>query len=119
MQGIKTDEAKSIIEALRKGIPPNCHIRQFTVGHELEIDNLRKELITSNGFALMIKADYGTGKTHLLHFIREEALNQNYAVSFVTLNSKAAVRFNRMDQIVGAVCSNIEIPNSQSCRSFF
>ena len=67
-------------------------------------------------------ANYGSGKTHLLKYIREESLERNYAVSTVTIDSNSGVRFNRMDQIFGAVCRNIEIPQSpgqKGLRSFF
>lgn len=103
-------QAQMIIESLRKGIPPEGFVRHFTVGRKSEITDLRQRLNTRNGTVLLLKANYGAGKTHLLKFIREEALEQNYAVSSVTLDANSGVRFNRMDQIVGAVCRNIEVP---------
>lgn len=103
-------QAQIIIESLRKGIPPEGFVRHFTVGRKSEISDLRERLNNHNGTVLLLKANYGTGKTHLLKFIREEALGQNYAVSSVTLDAHSGVRFNRMDQIVGAVCRNIEVP---------
>lgn len=72
--------------------------------------------------ALLLKANYGAGKTHLLRFIREYALDKGFAVSSVTLDLRGAVRFNRMDQIFGAVCRNIEIPSmpgAKGIRPFF
>ena len=62
----------------------------------------------------MVKANYGSGKTHLLKFIKEEALEKNYAVSLVTIDSNSGVRFNRMDQIMGAVCRNIQINSEKN-----
>lgn len=103
-------KAQVIIESLRKGIPPEGFVRYFTVGRKNEINDLRQRLNTHNSTALLLKANYGSGKTHLLKFIREEALEQNYAVSLVTLDANSGVRFNRMDQIIGAVCRNIEVP---------
>ncbi|MCB5224662.1 MAG: BREX system ATP-binding domain-containing protein [Candidatus Cloacimonadaceae bacterium] len=103
-------QAQIIIESLRKGIPPEGFVRHFTVGRKDEIADLRERLNTHSDTVLLLKANYGSGKTHLLKFIREEALERNYAVSSVTLDSNSGVRFNRMDQIVGAVCRNIEMP---------
>jgi hypothetical protein len=34
----------------------------------------------------------------------------------VTLDAKGAVRFNRMDQVFGAICRNIEIPSAPRLR---
>ena len=107
---MNSSQAQLIIESLRKGIPPEGFVRHFTVGRKGEIADLRQRLNTHNGTVLLLKANYGSGKTHLLKFIREEALEQNYAVSSVTLDANSGVRFNRMDQIVGAVCRNIEVP---------
>jgi hypothetical protein len=97
-------EARRVIEALGKGIPPAGFVRYFTVGRKSEIQTLSDYLQGSKSGALLIQANWGSGKSHLLQFIREEAIAQNYAVSSVELDAKAAVRFNRMDQIFGAVC---------------
>lgn len=103
--------APKAIESLRKGIPPDGLVREFTVGREDEIEDLSSRLKDNVGTALLLKANYGSGKTHLLRFIREEALENDYLVSTVTIDSNSAVRFNRMDQIFCAICRNIEIPS--------
>ncbi|GIV86977.1 MAG: hypothetical protein KatS3mg054_1006 [Chloroflexus sp.] len=103
-------QAKRVIESLRKGIPPDGFVRHFTVGRASEIAQLTKRLDDATPGALLLKANYGSGKTHLLRFICESALEKGFAVSSVTLDAKGAVRFNRMDQIFGAICRNIEVP---------
>lgn len=103
-------QAERVIESLRKGIPPDGHVRHYTVGRTTEIHNLTVRLRGSETGALLLKANYGSGKTHLLRFIREAALDEGFAVSCITLDSKSAVRFNRMDQIFGATMRNVELP---------
>ncbi|KSV16599.1 hypothetical protein CY91_04685 [Dehalococcoides mccartyi] len=115
-------EARRVIESLGKGIPPSGFVRYFTVGRKSEIQVLSEQLQKSKNGTLLIQANWGSGKSHLLQFIREEALAQNYIVSTVELDAKAAVRFNRMDQIFGAICRGIEIPsslNGKGIRTFF
>jgi len=115
-------QAQRAIESLRKGIPPEGFVRHFTVGRRTEIDGLTRRLQAAEGTVCLLKANYGSGKTHLLKYIREEALDRNYAVSTVTLDASSAVRFNRMDQILGAVCRGIEVPRasgSKGLRPFF
>jgi Cdc6-like AAA superfamily ATPase len=119
------EQAYRIIDTLRKGIPPDGFVRDFTAGRENEITSLKQHLHNENLSALLLNANYGAGKTHLIKFIREEALEQNYAVSVVTLDAKNGIRFNRMDQIFGAICRNLEIPidvkendTSKGIRSF-
>jgi hypothetical protein len=103
-------QAQRVIESLRKGIPPDGFVRHFTVGRAWEIAQLINTLDRAEPGALLLKANYGSGKTHLLHFTRECALERGFAVSAVTLDARGAVRFNRMDQVFGAVCRNIEVP---------
>jgi hypothetical protein len=100
------------IESLRAGIPPAGELRRFTVGRQHEIERLEDTLLSPEdhrGAALLIQANYGAGKTHLLRLIRELALDAGYAVAFVTVDSQSNVRFNRMDQVAGAVMRALEV----------
>lgn len=109
-------QARHVIESLRTGIPPEGYVRHFTVGRTSEIAQLTDRLDNGKTGALLLKANYGSGKTHLLKFIREHALDTGFAVSSVALDSNGAVRFNRMDQMLGAICRNIEIPSAPGFR---
>ena len=112
-------EAKRVIEALRKGIPvPDGFVRSFTVGREEEIGKLKNALVDPNGTALLLNANYGSGKTQMLRFLREEALESGYAVARVDCDSNAGVRFNRMDQVFGSRFTAPEARGSRICRYF-
>ena len=104
--------AQRVIEDLRIGIPPDGYVCHFTVGRKSEIDRLNTRLKQAQKGALLLKANYGSGKTHLLRYLKERALAENYVVSSVTLDAKSAVRFNRMDQILGAIWRGLETPNN-------
>lgn len=106
-------EAQRAIESLRKGLPAEGFVRQFTVGRESEMSELTSRLDSGEPGTVLLEANYGAGKTHLLQFVRETALSSGYAVSLVTLDSQSAVRFNRMDQILGAVWRGLEIPKDK------
>lgn len=105
-------QAFRVVESLRKGIPPDGFVRHFTVGRALEIKTLQAKLAAARQTALLLQANYGSGKTHLLRFIREAALELQFAISIVCIDSKSGIRFNRMDQILGAVCRNLEVPDA-------
>lgn len=114
-------EAQIVIESLRIGIPPSRYINEFTVGRKNEIKELKSKLQSGKPGELLVKANYGSGKTHLLKFIGENALNSQYAVSYLALDSKSAIRFNRLDQIVGAIWRGLQVPsqrNSKGVRPF-
>jgi len=113
---MRREEAWRAVESLRKGLPPTGWVRQFTVGRQSEIQELRARLERAETGALLLHANYGTGKTHMLRYIQEEALECGYVVSFVTLDANGAVRFSQMDQIMGAVVNQLQIPHgSGSC----
>lgn len=104
--------AERVVEQLRYGVPPPEHVRAFTIGREAQLQELERSLEQTNaatGAALLVKANYGSGKSHLLKVVREIALRSGYAVSLVVVNTQEGVRFNRMDTIFGAICHELEI----------
>jgi hypothetical protein len=112
MLDVDTREAEQIVESLRNGIPPSGRLREFTVGRAAQIEQLTYGLDhpEDDPRVLLLQANYGAGKTHLLRLVREVALEANHAVAFVTVDSKSNVRFNRMDQVVAGVMRSIEVP---------
>ncbi|MDP3012987.1 MAG: ATP-binding protein, partial [Candidatus Subteraquimicrobiales bacterium] len=109
-------DAQRVIEDLRIGIPPDGYVCHFTVGRKAEINRLNARLNGAHKGALLLKANPGAGKSHLLRFLRERALVEGYVISSVTLDAQSAIRFNRMDQILGAIWRGLEIPNSNGGR---
>ena len=104
--------AERVIEQLRYGVPPPEHVRTFTVGRGTQLHALEESLghpSNDQGSALLVKANYGSGKSHLLKVVREIALEAGYAVSLVVIDAQGGVRFNRMDTIFGAICRELEI----------
>jgi len=106
-------EAVRAIESLRKGIPPEGFVKHFTVGRSAEIEELQRITTEGTATALLLNANYGAGKTHLLKLAREFALDAGYVVSWVTIDSRSGVRFNRMDQILSCVFRGLEVPSAR------
>lgn len=109
--------AERLVEDLRYGVPPPDYVRLFTVGREEQLRELARSLdapTPEGGSALLVKANYGSGKSHLLRVIREMALDARYAVSLVVVNAQQGIRFNRMDTIFGEICRQLEIDHSGS-----
>lgn len=112
---LTTGTAEGIVEQLRYGVPPPDYVRLFTVGRESQLLELESSLATptnDQGSALLVRANYGAGKSHLLKVVREMALDAGYAVSLVVVNSQEGVRFNRLDTILGSICREIEVGQS-------
>jgi hypothetical protein len=112
LDSLTSEKAEHIIESLREGIPPMDFTLPFTVGRKSELAELKGTLTgnTVAGSGRFVKANYGSGKSHLLKVIREMALDAEYAVSYITMDAKGGVRGNRMDQVFEAVCRGIEVP---------
>ena len=84
--------ARTAVEALRAGVPNRAAIRllgsvetgiesRFVAGLDAAWSNApRPGLIFTGGF--------GSGKSHLLGYLREEALNRNFVVSYVTISKE-------------------------------
>ena len=119
---MESSEARRVIEALRCGLPPDGYVQHFTVGRKSEINTLKTRLSQQKQGPLLLKANFGSGKSHLLRFLREVALEEGYTVSSVALDARSAIRFNRMDQIMGAIWRGLEVPNvdnQRGVRAFF
>lgn len=107
-------QAEQYIESLRMGIPPIEDLTYFTVGRQSEINDLVSLLDKPSNRIKLLKANYGSGKTHLLRLLHEEALQQNFAVSLLTLDAKSGIRFNKLDEIFGEIARNLRVPNGVS-----
>jgi hypothetical protein len=105
--------AEDAIEQLRFGVPPSGMSRDFTVGRDSQIRELVQSLErTQDERALLVHANYGAGKSHLLRVLREIALDRGFAVSLIVADAQGGVRFNRMDTIFGAICRELEVPGN-------
>jgi hypothetical protein len=114
VSGLSRRQAETIVESLRTGIPPAGHLREFTVGRRKQLARLTDHFLDPSAVpeSLLIQANYGAGKTHLLRLVREVALEAGYAVALVTVDSRSRVRFNRMDQVTAATMRALEVPGS-------
>jgi len=82
-------DALSIVEALRTGTVPSDNVTAYTVGRDDLMVQVRRDLDTvASGHSMVrfVNADYGHGKTHLLHLLQEIAYVDDFTASTVTLS---------------------------------
>ncbi|HDJ27774.1 MAG TPA: ATPase [Proteobacteria bacterium] len=95
IDGLKSFQARSIIEALRKGSVPADYVPFFTVGRDNWIkfieDDLENYIAKGGAKVRFIRGDYGDGKTHFMSIVRHLALRQGFAVSFVVLTREVPI----------------------------
>jgi len=112
---ISPSAAENVIEQLRYGIPPSVASLDFTVGRDSQIRDLLQSLEREQEKgALLVHANYGSGKGHLLRVLRELALQRGYATSLIVADAQGGVRFNRMDIVFGAICRELEVPENSA-----
>ena len=87
-QSVDSLHAALTLEAMRLGVVPPSDLEQSTVGRDVEIDVVRRDLeqATVSGARRAFLGDYGLGKSHMLELIEQIALKHNFLVSKVTLD---------------------------------
>ncbi len=95
IEHLKPFQARSIIEALRKGSVPVDYVPLFTVGRTNWLtfieDDLDNYIAEGGSKVRFISGDYGDGKTHFMSVIRHLALAKGFAVSFVVLTREVPI----------------------------
>jgi hypothetical protein len=93
--GAKADArfaARSAIEALRAGVPNSAGVRALGCDQpriEREFLNQLDSVVegaTAEG--MIVKGDFGTGKSHCLEYLREIALDRRFVVSRIYVNKE-------------------------------
>ena len=83
--------ARQALEALRLGVVPTTHLDTYTVGRDMELAVVKKDLIAAGGKeggVRVVLGDYGAGKTHFLEMAELLALEKGFLATRATLNSK-------------------------------
>jgi hypothetical protein len=74
-------EARAIVECMRLGVAPPVGIERCTVGRTHEVGAARAWLRDEAEGALVLEGSYGAGKSHLLRYLRADALALGFAVA--------------------------------------
>lgn len=78
---------RRMVEAFKLGIVPDQAVREFTFGRSPEISFTNDWLEDPDRNVLLLVGEYGSGKTHLLEYIRWMALDAGYACAMVELHA--------------------------------
>jgi len=77
---------REVIEAFRAGIVPGNWIRGWTVGRAKELSQIKTWLHDQTSGTLVIKGEYGAGKSHLIEYLYHQALELKYAAARVSID---------------------------------
>lgn len=98
-----------MLNALRDGAVPERGVELLTIGRDGWIGSLSQDLedvAAGEKQIRLINGRYGDGKTHLMAVLRELALKDGYAVSFVTVGPD--VPLSRWDLLYKALVQSVE-----------
>lgn len=105
-------EIKIIFERLRSGIVPERGLHHFEVGTEKTRGEIRRQLDLAadrQGAFKFLRGGYGCGKTFSARLAINEALERNFAASFVVV-SENDLRFHKFDELYRKIVSELCTP---------
>jgi hypothetical protein len=77
---------KTVLESFRLGIVPDAGIREWTVGRDAELETVAQWLGNPAEGSLVVEGQYGSGKTHMLRYLSQVALERSFAVAMVRID---------------------------------
>lgn len=88
-QILEKKAARDIIDALRHGVVPKNNLNTVMVGQQTARNHLSDilfEVNSTKSHFKFIRGQYGSGKTFLCSWLKEFALNNEFAVSFINIS---------------------------------
>lgn len=102
-------ETEHIFERLRSGTVPEKGLDKFAVGIDRPLAEIHRQLdlaaLGEGGFKFL-RGGYGCGKTFMSQYTLLEAMNANFAVSFVVV-SPNDTQFHKFDDVYHKIVSNL------------
>ena len=87
-----------VLNSLKDGVVPRVGLEYIAVGRKNEIQALLQDvsIIEQGGSALrFIEGNYGSGKTFLLHTLRNHMMEKNFVVTDVELSADRRLVSNK------------------------
>jgi len=106
-------KSRRMIEAFRLGIVPYDCVEEFTFGRDKEMKEIMDWLNSADESSLLIVGEYGTGKTHLLHYTLGEALQNGFAIAWVEMDPNEAP-FHKPKRVYNHLIKNFKYRDVQS-----
>ncbi|MEW6522428.1 MAG: BREX system ATP-binding domain-containing protein [Bacillota bacterium] len=106
-------EQRLIIKTFRSGVPSRRVASRFPMGREKYLEkafNQSKTLRPDGTQASIISANYGEGKTHLLHAVWDLALREECVVSLAILSKETP--FDKLHKVYPKVIAGTYVPGS-------
>ncbi|MEX2443116.1 MAG: BREX system ATP-binding protein BrxD [Alkalispirochaeta sp.] len=107
-------ETEHILERLRSGTVPERGLDKFAVGIDRQLTEIRRQLgiaQSGEGAFKFLRGGYGCGKTFMSQYTLLDALERNFAVSFVVV-SPNDTQFHKFDDVYHKIVSGLRTPTA-------
>ena len=96
MQALDAQHTKQAIEALRSGVPNRAAVQLLGCEQELVVDRFHAQLSAlgadttppSEQRGMLISGAFGSGKSHVLEYLKNIALDQNFICSHIVISKE-------------------------------
>ena len=105
-------KSRRMIEAFRLGIVPYDCVQDFIYGRSGEMAYFTDWLENPNSNSLMVVGEYGTGKTHLLHYAYGRAIQEGFAVALVEMDANESP-FHRPKQVYSRLVRSLQFHHTE------
>jgi hypothetical protein len=105
---------KKIVEAFRLGVVPGFAVQDITVGRVKEIKKVEKWLAKDSGSLMMI-GQYGQGKSHIIRYIREKALDEGYLVGYCDIGEES--KMHKPKSVFNTIMKSLEFEGKDQQKS--
>ncbi|MDI6776713.1 MAG: DUF2791 family P-loop domain-containing protein [Syntrophales bacterium] len=105
--------ALSVIESLRKGIPPQRGTDLYSVGYEKLIEGIKRHHlkgVEDRGIIRFVSGSWGAGKTHFFRLLRDITFAERCLVSNVELSVNEAP-LNKFERVFYGIIRNVMTPS--------
>jgi hypothetical protein len=109
---LEPHHADEVVESLRSGVPPKRFVSSYSAGLDDFVAKVRRRHLdarSSRGRIRFLSGSWGSGKTHLLRLLSEEAFDAGYLVSTIELNKDEAP-FNKFEQVFFRIVRGLTSP---------
>lgn len=110
-------KARRIIEAFRHGLMPHDCVTDFTYGRDLQLRQIRDWLDNPAQGTNLLIGSYGSGKTHLLHYLHHHLIEQDFAVAHVEVDVDSSP-FSRPKKVYHQVVKSLAFKKGGETRDF-
>lgn len=103
-------DSERIIESLRSGVPFASLAQHLPSGRGPLLARVREALTETDPRPLVVRSNYGEGKTHFLQTVAGMALASNFVVSTVSISREAPLF--RLDQLYARLVEGTRVPGT-------